>query len=425
MQYKIPQNVGIEDKIVGPLSLRQLIIVAVGVGISWVLFAIMSKLYEVNFIEYAVIAMPALLSAAFALIRINDQSLTKYLQLLMEFSMKPKRRVWDHRGIASLVSPDLGEPATAVTSTMNSDLIAKSKKASNLRQLSLMLDSGGFEHVKAPVHKDMDQAQDENLVVQAYFGNDEKEKMNMYWRTIESHKKRLDFFAKLPTTKLAKGTAEAEMARQEIAKAKEAGEAARKMTLSLKVKPAATTPPSAPKVENQKPVQPTPKPQAPKPIVAQPPKIQTPKPTPPQPISSTPPEKAAAKPTPQPQPSTPKTQSAPKPTPKPAASQNAGAQPNVLTPAQTSVPNKPNVKKQTPQPVRAGHVDTTKKNAPAQYIPKAPPKPQPQPKSAPQKAESPSTEKPKENPPKSDAGAKNGEFKFEELKKGEIEFNLD
>jgi hypothetical protein len=443
MQYKIPQNVGIEDKIVGPLSLRQLIIVAVGTGISWVLFAIMSKLYEVNFIEYAVIAMPALLSAAFALIRINDQSLTKYLQLLMEFSMKPKRRVWDHRGIASLVAPDLGEPVTAEASTMNSDLLAKSKKASNLRQLSLVLDSGGFEHVKAPVHKDMDQAQDENLVTQAYFGNDEKEKMNMYWRTIESHKKRLDFFAKLPTTKLVKGSAEAELARTEIAKAKEAGETARKLTLSVNVRLKPTTPStppaSAPKTQSPRPAPQPPKPAAPKPTI-QPPKNEpsnarpssvktseapTPKPTPQPPTQKTP-EKAVTQPVLQTQSPAPKPQTAPNPVPKAVAPQNSGTQPSAAKPSPTTpTPIKPNDRKQSPQPVRQGHVNTTNKNVPAQYIPKTMPKPQPQQKPPVRNPAPLSREKPKETQPKPSAPSNSGEFKFEELKKGEIEINLD
>ena len=75
MQYKIPQNVGIEDKIVGPLTLRQLIIISVGVGISYVLFALLSKVYELNFLEYIIIAIPMLLAVAFALIKINDNSI--------------------------------------------------------------------------------------------------------------------------------------------------------------------------------------------------------------------------------------------------------------------------------------------------------------------------------------------------------------
>jgi len=459
MQYKIPQNVGIEDKIVGPFSLRQLIMVAGGVGVSWVLFAIMSKLYELNMIEYAVIALPGLLSVAFALVRVNDQTLLKYIMLLMEFSMKPKRRLWDHRGIASLISPDLGEIYTNEPSAMSVSIIEKSKKASNLRELSRVLDSGGFKHLQEIQHKDIDHAKDDNLVTQAYFGNNEKEKMNMYWRTIESHKKRLDFFAKLPTTQLKSGTKEAELVRQEIAKAKEAGEAARKLTISVNVRPKPTASPApsqsapkpqSPKSEMPKPIQP-PKTIAQKPV--QPPKSELPKPaqapktemskSPVSPQTQKQPEKSVAQAPQKPQPPRPvaapnaqATQPQKKPTV--ALAQQAGQTP-VQKPAPTAQvngANKPNGKKQTPQPVRRtameggpvrqGHVNTTNKNVPAQYVPKAPPKPQQQPpKQPPQASQAPSAEKPKVSPPKLDTNATGGEFQFEELKKGEIEINLD
>jgi hypothetical protein len=423
MQYKIPQNVGIEDKIVGPFSLRQLIMVAGGVGVSWVLFAIMSKLYELNFIEYGVIALPGLLSVAFALVRVNDQTLMKYIILLMEFSMKPKKRLWDHRGIAFLVSPDFGEIYTNEPSAMSASMTEKSKQASNLRRLSLVLDSGGFKHVQEVKHQDIDHAQDENLVVQAYFGNDDKEKMNMYWRTIESHKQRLDFFAKLPTTQLRSGTMEAELVRQEIAKAREAGEAARKQAMATQSRPKG---PSAPTPRPPAP------PAAPKP---QPPKAEAPKPPAP-PQTPKPPQKTVASMAPKPQP--PRPVAAPsaqvaQPQKKPAATTqptNQSTAPKSAPAANAPVSNKPNGKKQTPQPVRQGHVDTTKKNAPAQYVPKAPPKPQPtqtqqKPQQPPQAPSAPTAEKPNATPPQPNAGATGGEFQFEELKKGEIEINLD
>lgn len=219
MQYKIPQNVGIEDKIVGPLSLRQLIILAVGFGVSYVLFAILSKLYELNILEYIVIAIPGLIAAAFAMIRINDIPLIKYMFLFLEFSIKPKKRIWDHRGIASLVSPDLsGSISKATAANPNDSFAVKTQKASNLCELTRMLNSQNFEHVDAPEHLDVDQADDDDLVSSAYFGNKKDETGNMYWRTRESHMEMLKIFAQLPTTKLKKGTKEAEIARQEVEK---------------------------------------------------------------------------------------------------------------------------------------------------------------------------------------------------------------
>lgn len=413
MQYKIPQNVGIEDKIVGPLSLRQLIIVAVGVGFSWVLFAILGKLYELNIIEYVVIAMPGIISIAFAMIRINDLPLSKYILLLMEFSMKPKRRMWDHRGIANLVAPDLWEPLKAEVPGLNAAMLAKSKKAANLRQLSMVLDSGGFEHVKDIQHRDIDVAKDDNLVVEAYFGNDDREKMNMYWRTLESHKKRLSFFAKLPVTQLKAGTQEVETAKIEIAKAKAEADIARRAAMS-----AQAPKPSQPHVR--------PAPSAAMPTIQAPQAIQKPKPAvSPPPAPQSPRDSEPAKPsnTTPPAPKAPVARAAQTPKTQPPAT------PKTPTPpAKPQQPQNGNGKKQPPQPVRTGNVvNTTQKNAPAQYMAKTTPpaKPLPTPPSKETPPKPIAQEKSATPPPAPDAGGKAGEFKFEELKKGEIEINLD
>lgn len=223
MQYKIPQNISIEDKIVGPLTLRQLIILAIGFGISYVLFAILSKLYELNILEYIIILIPALFAAAVALIKINNLRLSKFIILFLEFAIKPKRRMWDHRGISSIVLPDLSEdqaePEKAADEAV--EMEEKAKKAANLKDLSQVLDSGGFEHLDQIEHGDIDDSHDDDLVTQAYFGHKESKTENMYWRTKEAHKKMLDHLAQLPVTQLKTGTKETEVVKQAIAQVKQ------------------------------------------------------------------------------------------------------------------------------------------------------------------------------------------------------------
>lgn len=197
LQYKIPQNIGIEDKIVGPFSLRQLIILAIGGGISYTLFAISSRLYELNFIEYILIALPAIFSVAAAMLKIHNVTFTKYILLMLEFAIKPKKRMWDHRGISALVAPDLTEK-NEVTGKEGA-AAEKGRKNVNLSNLSAMLDSGGFENVEQVKHEDIDKVNDDDLITEAYFGHKKKESSteNMYWRTREVQKKKLDILAKI------------------------------------------------------------------------------------------------------------------------------------------------------------------------------------------------------------------------------------
>lgn len=193
LQYKVPQNVGIEDRIVGPLTLKQLIVLAVGIGLSYILFAILSRFYELNILEYIIIGIPAAIAAAAALIKVNDITFTKYLLLALEYSIKPKKRIWDHRGIAALVAVDI----TEAKSTAEPQKVDEDKKPVNLESLGRILDSGGFEHVAAPAHKDLDKAEDDLLLPQAFFGAQKDATQNMYWRTAGSHKKRLEILAKI------------------------------------------------------------------------------------------------------------------------------------------------------------------------------------------------------------------------------------
>lgn len=249
-----------------------MIILAIGFGISYVLFALMSKLYELNILEYIIIAIPGLISAAFAMIKINDIPLIKYMFLFLEFSIKPKKRIWDHRGIASLVSPDLsgGISKSSVSQSDTSDKMAeKTKQASNLSELTHMLNSHDFDHVETPAHDDVDEAHDDDLMSSAYFGTKKDETGNMYWRTKEAHMEMLKVFAQLPTTQLKQGTKEAEIAKQEIEKVSKEVESMK--GVKKQPTPQATSKPTAapakkqevaeaPKKKTRKRSRPTPKP---------------------------------------------------------------------------------------------------------------------------------------------------------------------
>ncbi len=95
---KIPQNVQIEDKVVGPLSLRQIIIIACGGGFSYMIYAsVQRSIGHVSIPLTIAIWTPALICAAFALVNINDLSLMRICFLMLERMQKPTRRIWGPR----------------------------------------------------------------------------------------------------------------------------------------------------------------------------------------------------------------------------------------------------------------------------------------------------------------------------------------
>ncbi|MBI3817032.1 PrgI family protein [Candidatus Peregrinibacteria bacterium] len=95
---KIPQNVHIEDRIIGPLSLRQIMIIAIGGGFSYALYSSLVKAYGQIGIPITIIVwVPALIATAFALVRINDLSLMRICFLTMERMSKAPVRTWAPR----------------------------------------------------------------------------------------------------------------------------------------------------------------------------------------------------------------------------------------------------------------------------------------------------------------------------------------
>ncbi|NOS67716.1 MAG: PrgI family protein [Candidatus Peribacteraceae bacterium] len=100
---KIPQNVQIEDKVIGPISLRQLLIIGIGGGFSYMMYSLVQRsMGQVNIPLTVVLWTPAVIAAAFALVNINDLSLLRICFLLMEKVVKPSTRTWAPRSGISI-----------------------------------------------------------------------------------------------------------------------------------------------------------------------------------------------------------------------------------------------------------------------------------------------------------------------------------
>ncbi len=127
---KIPQNVYVEDHIIGPVSLRQLIITGVGAGISYMIFSAATKAGVSSIPVKVMCWIPALIAAMFAFLKINDLSLLRIILLVVEGMNKPRERVW---------SPSAGLSINLITrETVQKYDAAQEKVASTATHLSEM-----------------------------------------------------------------------------------------------------------------------------------------------------------------------------------------------------------------------------------------------------------------------------------------------
>lgn len=134
--YKVPQDVEAEDKLLGPFSFRQfiyLIIVALaGLG-AFALFQLFPPL--------VIIPVPIILFfGALALPIRKDQPMEIYLAAVLSFYLKPRKRLWQPDGVEHLIeitAPKVAEP----TRTKG---LSQDEAVRRLSYLSDVVDTGGW-----------------------------------------------------------------------------------------------------------------------------------------------------------------------------------------------------------------------------------------------------------------------------------------
>ncbi|MCD6109240.1 PrgI family protein [bacterium] len=81
------------DKIVGPLTLRHMIIIGAGGGLAYLIYVILARTYYWE-IWFPPVFIISLITLAAAFLRIYNVSFGKFLILLLESFLIPRKRVW-------------------------------------------------------------------------------------------------------------------------------------------------------------------------------------------------------------------------------------------------------------------------------------------------------------------------------------------
>lgn len=90
MQFQVPQFIEVEDKIFGPLTLKQFIYLAGGVGVAIIFYVLIpikfiAIMLGVPFIAFAV---------ALAFYKINNKPFANVLEAAISYSLKSKLYIW-------------------------------------------------------------------------------------------------------------------------------------------------------------------------------------------------------------------------------------------------------------------------------------------------------------------------------------------
>ncbi|HAR55039.1 TPA: hypothetical protein DCR79_02000 [Patescibacteria group bacterium] len=138
MAVKIPQNIDKEDKLVGPLTLKQFLYVLGGAGVTFIAYQgyVQYFLFAHEFLIIAFIA--AALSLSLAFLKINGLPFMTFLGNLISFIFVRKTRLWQKSDTIEQTTP-LAKMELAPEKTTNEMAPTKSE----LEKLATVLDTGG------------------------------------------------------------------------------------------------------------------------------------------------------------------------------------------------------------------------------------------------------------------------------------------
>ena len=140
MQFKVPQNVQIEDKILPFMTLRQLIICGAGGGFTYLIYLTLET--QTPAIWTPPVLVFGLLTVAIAFLKIHDAPFIRFILLLLERYLNETKRVWTKS--AGDVFPKISSVKSKKAKTDSKKSTSTKKKTSveDVAKLSKMLDEG-------------------------------------------------------------------------------------------------------------------------------------------------------------------------------------------------------------------------------------------------------------------------------------------
>jgi len=133
-QFVVPQFIDVEDKIIGPITTRQFIVILSGT----LLVAAAYKLFDFSlFITFSLLVLA--ITGVFTFLRINGRPFHYFVLNLLQTLRRPRLRVW-RNGL--LLTDDYGIEESRFAS-VNQVVLDKHYTTSRLAELSLIVDTKG------------------------------------------------------------------------------------------------------------------------------------------------------------------------------------------------------------------------------------------------------------------------------------------
>ncbi len=148
-QYLVPQFIDVEDKIIGPITIRQFIIMIIG---GLFLFLCYKIFVFPIFIAFAIAILGAV--ALFGFVKVNGRPFHVFIVGMLETLKRPAKRIWNK---SMTVVHAVASHQDKKTAKMIAPQVVKKSQVthSHLSELALMADTGG--RYKTDLHTEITQ----------------------------------------------------------------------------------------------------------------------------------------------------------------------------------------------------------------------------------------------------------------------------
>lgn len=93
MRYQVPQFIEIEDKIFGPLTIKQFVYLAGGAALSYLIYAVLSP--HLPFFIVIILMLPtAVFGVALAFYKINEKPFLNVVEAAVKYYVGSKLYIW-------------------------------------------------------------------------------------------------------------------------------------------------------------------------------------------------------------------------------------------------------------------------------------------------------------------------------------------
>ena len=138
-KFVVPQFIDNEDKILGPITVRQFMICLFSILPVFIFYQILPFMY---FVPMGILTLG--LAATFAFLRVNGQPFHVFAVNALQTSMRPKLRVWNRQLDETAIRAYLKQEQDLLEKPVVSGAERKAHPTSrHLQDLSLMVNTGG------------------------------------------------------------------------------------------------------------------------------------------------------------------------------------------------------------------------------------------------------------------------------------------